>query len=101
MHQHLNIDISTVVVASRNQISCELEGEAAILNLKEGFYYGLDEVGSAVWQMLAEPRRVSEIRDELLDLYEVDADKCGADLIRLLGELSTRGLIQVVDDASA
>ena len=97
----MNIDISTVVVASKNQISCELGGEAAILNLKEGFYYGLDEVGSAIWQMLAEPRRVSEIRDELLDLYDVDADKCGADLIQLLGELSTRGLIQVVDDARA
>lgn len=89
------------MVASKNQISCELEGEAAILNLKEGFYYGLDEVGSKVWQMLAEPRRVSEIRDELLDLFEVDTDKCGADLIRLLDELNSRGLIQVVDDAGA
>jgi Coenzyme PQQ synthesis protein D (PqqD) len=97
----LNIDISTVVVASKDQISCELGGEAAILNLKEGFYYGLDEVGSAVWQLIAEPRRVSEIRDELLDIFEVDSDQCSADLIRLLGELRTRGLIQVVDDANS
>ena len=94
----MNIEFSTVVVASKDQISCELGGEAAILNLKEGFYYGLDEVGSAVWQMLAEPRRVSEIRDELLDLYEVDVEKCSADLIRLLDELRTRGLIQVLDE---
>jgi hypothetical protein len=94
----LDISNTSIVVASKDQISCELGGEAAILNLKEGFYYGLDEVGSAVWQMLAEPRRVSEIRDELLDLYEVEAEQCASDLIRLLSDLRARGLIQVLDD---
>jgi hypothetical protein len=95
-------DISTdsIVVAATNQVSCELAGEAAILDLKRGVYYGLDPVGSAVWQMIAEPRRVSEIRDELLELYDVEPEQCAADLLRLLGDLSARGLIQLVDDAT-
>jgi hypothetical protein len=95
-------DISTesIVVASANQVSCELAGEAAILDLKQGVYYGLDPVGSTVWQMIVEPRRVSEIRDELLEIYDVEPEQCAADLIRLLGDLSVRGLIQLVDDAT-
>ncbi len=94
------ISTDSIVVAATNQVSCELAGEAAILDLKRGFYYGLDPVGSTVWQMLAEPRRVSEIRDELLELYDVEPEQCASDLIRLLGDLSARGLIQLVDDAS-
>jgi Coenzyme PQQ synthesis protein D (PqqD) len=94
------ISTDSIIVVSRDQVSCELAGEAAILDLKQGVYYGLDQVGSTVWQMLSEPRRVSEIRDELLELYDVEPEQCAADLIRLLDDLSARGLIQLVDDAS-
>jgi Coenzyme PQQ synthesis protein D (PqqD) len=100
LYQVKDISTDSIVVASSNQVSCELAGEAAILDLKQGVYYGLDPVGSAVWQMLAEPRRVSEICEELLELYDVEPEQCAADLIRLLGDLNARGLIQLVDDAS-
>jgi len=91
------ISLASVVSVSADQISCDLEGEAAILNLKSGTYYGLDEVGATIWNLVAQPTAVSAIRDALLERYDVDAERCERDLLTLLGELHEHGLIQVSD----
>jgi Coenzyme PQQ synthesis protein D (PqqD) len=95
------ISANSIVVVTTEQISCELDGEAAILNLKDGVYYGLDEVGASVWSLMQQPRKVSEIRDALLQQYEVDAPRCEQDLFALLSELLNRGLIEVGDGPAA
>jgi len=78
-----------------DQISCDLGGEAAILNLKSGTYYGLDPVGAFIWNQLAEPQAVSTIAASMIDHYEVDRERCESDLLTLLKQLSDRGLIEV------
>ena len=90
-----SISPESIVVASKDQISCDLAGEAAILELKSGTYFGLDEVGATVWNLIARPRRVIEIRDALLSQYDVEAERCGRELIELLGALHETGLIQI------
>ena len=93
----IKIDVNSVVAAVADQVSCDLEGEAAVLNLKTGVYYGLDDVGASVWRMLNEPRRVDELVDALLGEYEVDREECERDVIALLGELAVRGLVEIND----
>lgn len=85
----------SIVRASKDAVWCELSGEAAILDLKSSMYHGLNPTGTRVWQLLAEPRTVAEIRDALLGEYDVDAERCERDLIELLGELLAQGLIAV------
>ena len=91
---------STVVVA-KDQVSSDLGEEVAILNLKAGVYYGLDAVGARIWSLIQEPRKVDEIRDVLLEEYEVEPERCERDLFALLQRLASEGLIQVEDEASA
>lgn len=86
---------SLFVVAVKDQIYRDLEGEAVILNLKSGMYYGLNEVGVRVWQLLREPTSVKEIRDTLLGEYEVESDQCEHELLALLQDLTDNGLIEV------
>jgi hypothetical protein len=102
----MNIDRDTalspgaIVVAADDQISCNLDGQAAILNLSSGIYYGLNEVGATVWELISSPRRFSEIRDAVLQSYEVDAAECERDLNRLLRDLASHRLIKVSDGAA-
>src|SRR5690348_4964282 len=79
------LTLATIVAARSQQVSADLEGEAVILDLERGRYYGLNEVGARVWSLVQEPRSVSEIRDCLLGEYAVDASQCEADLFALLG----------------
>lgn len=87
--------LSTLVVASKDQISRDLDGETVILNLKSGIYCGLNEVGAHIWQLVQEATSVKDIRDTLLREYEVEPDQCERELLVLLRELADNGLIEV------
>ena len=86
---------NSTVVATKDQVSADLSGEAAILNFKSGMYYGLNTVGARIWNLLQEPKTVNEIKDTLLQEFEVEPDQCETDLITLLKELLSHGLIEV------
>jgi hypothetical protein len=87
--------INSVVCAAREQVSSELAGEYVILNLNAGVYHGLEATGARVWQLIQEPRRVCDIRDLLIDEYDVEADRCERDLLELLEDLANHGLLEV------
>jgi hypothetical protein len=85
----------STVVAAKDQVSSDLGGEVAILDLKAGVYYGLDAVGARIWSLIQEPRTVNEIRDILLEEYEVEPERCERDLLALLQRLADEGIIEV------
>jgi ornithine carbamoyltransferase len=86
---------ATRVVASSEQVSAELEGETVILDLAGGVYYGLDPIGTEVWSMLETERSLAELRDRLLERYQVDASTVERDLVELLSDLAARGLVEL------
>ena len=89
------ISLNTHVKVSNDQVSCDLAGEAAILDLKNGVYYGLDPVGARVWELIQEPTEVSCIISQLLDEYDVNEQECSQDVVALLSELLQRELIEI------
>jgi hypothetical protein len=84
-----------VVGDGHGHVSCALGSEIAILNLKSGTYYGLDEIGAAIWSMIEKPTTIAAVRDALLERYEVEPARCESDLLNLLSELNSHGLIQI------
>lgn len=85
------------VVASQRQVSTQTEGEVVILNFDAGVYYGLDEVGARIWEIVSEPVAVDAICDRIVSEFDVDPARCEADLESLLGDLADAGLIEVAD----
>ena len=87
----------SIVVAAPNQVSSALGDEAVILELTQGVYYGLNEVGARIWALLKTPRAIEEIRDQVVDEYDVEPERAMADLLALLEDLVSRGLVEVRD----
>lgn len=76
--------------------------EVVILDLNSSSYLGLGDVGAAVWNLLAEPRTVTDLEVRLAAIYEVDSADLSRDLRPFLEELVDRGLVVVdEDDAQA
>lgn len=86
---------NSIIVVSNDQVYSDLSGEAVILNLNSGIYYGLNAVGARIWKLIQEPKAVKEIRDILLEEYNVERKNCEQDLLALLQHLKTAGLIEV------
>ena len=91
----LAICSDSVVVASTDQVSADLSGEAAILHLKSGIYYGLDAVGARIWQLMTEPRTIADIESAILAEYDVDVSQCASDVRSFIEGLAAEGLVDV------
>ena len=94
------ITTATTVVASKDQVFCDLAGEAAILNLKNSVYYGLDTIGARIWTLVQTPIAVAAVRDAILSEYDVEQTQCERDLLDLLGKLAAEGLITIAPTAA-
>lgn len=91
----IGVSPRSIVVVARDEVSCTLGAEAAILSLKTGVYYGVDEVGARIWSLLQKPSSVEAIREAILDEYDVEPERCERDLLALLEQLHAEGLIEV------
>jgi len=54
------------VVATKTKVSSDLGGEAVILDLKSGVYYGLNDVGTRIWHHPG--AKDLEIQDAILEV---------------------------------
>ena len=72
-----------------------LEDESVLLNLKSGVYFGLDSVGTRIWQLLPEHQLLSDIAARIIAEYDVAEDRCEADLLALVGDMERQGLVTV------
>jgi hypothetical protein len=72
-----------------------LDGEAVLLNLKTGTYFGLDQVGTRAWELILEHQSLERVHSALLEEYDVDPDRLAEDLLTLVKEFSAKGLVQV------
>lgn len=93
------LDKNSMIVASNNQISVDLSSNeiesAIILNLQDGVYYELKNVGTFVWNLIQQPCSIRSILDALLEEYEVDLEQCEVDLFALAEDLAKHGLIKI------
>jgi hypothetical protein len=86
--------MNSIVRIAKEAVSCELDGEVAILNVQTGEYYGLNEIGASVWRIMSQAHSVAEIVQEITSKYEVAWEQCEGDLLSLLGKLAKYGLIE-------
>jgi hypothetical protein len=87
--------VSARVVVQPSVIYRDVSGEFVLLNLQSGVYYGLDAIGSRMWQLLTEQRDVDEVCAILIDEYETSSDVLRADVDRLVSELAEKGLVSI------
>ena len=87
-------DSATVAVAP-DVLGSELGSEVVMLSLRDGTYYGLDEVGAEIWRLIQTPTTIDRIVSSIVDTYDVDARRCRSDVINLVVALRDRGLVEV------
>lgn len=83
------------IIISKDVLAQELAGETVLLDLASENYFGLDAVGTRVWQLLNEGKPESVLVDTLLNEYEVEREVLEKDISELLNRLNEAGLIEI------
>ena len=91
---------SRQVVQGQDVLLQDLEGEAVLLNLKNGQYYGLDENSFHMYRTLTSSTSVQAAYEALSQEYEIEPEQLRADLDVFLAHLLENGLLVYADDQS-
>ena len=87
---HQKVRISSEVLAQ------EVDEETVLLDMKSESYFGLDEVGTRIWQLLKETGNLQTVFDTMLEEYDVDEKQLKKDLLDHVTQLVEAGLISLV-----
>ena len=89
------MDLNDKVTFAETVFAQEVDGEMVLLDMESENYFGLDEVGTAIWQAMQEKETLKEVLDVLLEQYEVEEEMLEHDLSDFVGKLVESGLVKV------
>ena len=69
-------------------VASDIDGETVMMSIESGKYYGLDDIGSRIWEFIEKPIKVSDLIDTLLERFDVDRETCEKDVLKFLNELN-------------
>jgi hypothetical protein len=84
--------------AISDHLFSDLAEEAVILSLRNGKYYGVNNVGASIWSMIQKPMTLSEIEAVLMTEYAVSEDQCRSEVTAFLKSMIGEDLIDVLDE---
>ena len=82
------------MVIPQQVLARQVGDETVMLDLDNGTYYGLDQVGTRIWQLLAEGKTLAQVCDTMIEEYEVSREEIERDVTRLVADLSDKGLLK-------
>lgn len=95
------LSLNTALRVSDDVVFRELDGEAVILNVESGIYFGLDPVGTRMWQLIGSHPQLDSVLAELEQEYDAPRDVLASDLLGLVRELIGKGLLALDATATA
>lgn len=90
--------LSTRVTVPEGVMFRELDGEAVLLELHSGRYFGLNETGTRMWTVLLEHGRVEPAFQALLTWYDVAEDRLAGELLSFVEALAAQRLLSTHED---
>lgn len=96
-YQRPPVTLDNRIAISDDVLAQELAGETILLDLASEQYYGLDNVGTRIWQLLREHQDLKSILERLCAEYDATADRLEGDMLAFVGSLADGGLVNVLD----
>ena len=90
------IKLDTCVARSQDIFANAIDDEIVMASVDTEKYFGLDAVGSHIWNLIEEPKKVSELCNSLVQSFEVDDSTCHRDVLAFLETLYQEKIIQIV-----
>jgi len=90
-----NIKEKDIISRQTGIVFNKLDDEIVMMSVKNGEYYGLDNIGSRIWEIIEKPVSVRQIADILKVEYAVSESQCKNDVNEFLDILLKKELIQV------
>lgn len=83
------------IVRRSHPFAAAIGDTQVLLDVEQGFYFGLNAVASRIWQRLEHPVRVSDLCGLLKAEYDGEEARIDAEVLAFLAQLEAQNLIDV------
>jgi hypothetical protein len=91
------IDLHNKIQRKPDLVFHELDGEIVMLDNESGQYFGLDPIGSSIWELIEQPIVVNDLIDDLIAEFDVKKEQCIVDVLEFLTDLINKKLVVVIE----
>jgi len=92
---HWEISSDTLLQRKSDLLYNKIDDEIVILSLENNEYFGLDKVGSRIWELLEQPMIFNKLLAQLTDEYKVTEKQCKEDTLTFLAKMADKKLIVI------
>ena len=89
------IRLDDTIAVNENLMVADLDGEMVLLDTQTGVYFGLNSVGSRIWELVSESHVIKEVISILADEYATTEERLTEDVLNFVNSLFQRSLIHV------
>lgn len=90
--------LSSTVTVPERVLFRDLAGEAVLLDLDSGLYFGLNETGTRMWSLLVHHHQIEPALCSLLEEYEAPREQLQAEFLEFVETLSSRKLLEIHEE---
>ena len=92
--EHYMMNDNTIVHLVKHLDVTDLAGEKVMIDFATGKYFLLKGSANEIWDMLDQDVTISEIRNSLMNIYDVDEPTCTVSIHSFLQQMAQNGFIE-------
>jgi len=92
------MDLNSKITFADTVFAQEVDGEMVLLDMNSENYFGLDAVGTDIWQAMQDSASLADVLAVLLEQYDVEEEVLKKDLLGFVEKLQESGLIKVEEN---
>ena len=89
----MELKINQTLERNPEIINSKIDDEVVMMSIEDGKYYGLDNTGSQIWNILESPQTISHIITQLMDSFDVSEDQCLKDCIPFIEDMLDKNIL--------
>lgn len=93
----MSVDLPSKVSVPDDVVWQTVDGEVVLFAVTAERYYGLDAVGSRMWEVLQDHPAPSDACERLCAMFDVEEERLRGDLAGLIARLADAGMLHVDD----
>jgi hypothetical protein len=91
------LTLNAIIQRNSEVIAAEVDQDLIMVSVVTGHYYGVSDVAREIWDTIEQPKRISDLVNDLTASYNIDPASCEEQTLSFLEALLNEGLLQVED----
>ncbi len=87
----VELSLDTIISRRADLIATDIDDDKVFLDVSSGKYFGMNRVGSSIWDLSESPISIREICGRLMERFEVDESACRRETMQFCQTLADNG----------